>query len=64
VIATTLAVGGIAMTRLPATLVAATLAAAVVYSLLLNVLKIPLFAHLFNGHHNTDCSSREAVAIS
>jgi H+-transporting ATPase len=64
VIATTLAVGGIAMTRLPATLVAATLAAAAVYSLLLNLVKIPLFAHLFTGDHNADCSSREAVAIS
>ncbi len=63
-IATTLAILGIAMTPVPATLVAATLAAAVVFSLLLNLVKIPLFAHLFTGHHNTGCSRREAVATS
>jgi H+-transporting ATPase len=45
-IASTLAVGGIAMTRLPAWLVAATLAAAVLFALLLDLIKVPLFAHL------------------
>ena len=63
VIASTMAVGGIAMTRLPASLVAATLAAAVAYSLVLDLVKIPVFAHLFTAHHNAGGSSREAVAI-
>jgi H+-transporting ATPase len=45
-IASTLAVGGIAMTPLPAWLVAATLAAAVIFALLLDLIKVPLFARL------------------
>jgi H+-transporting ATPase len=45
-IASTLAVGGIAMTRLPAWLVAATLAAAVIFALLLDLIKVPVFARL------------------
>jgi H+-transporting ATPase len=57
VIASTLAVAGIAMTRLPASLVAATLAAAVVFSFVLDLVKVPVFTYLFatktgarNGH--------------
>jgi len=45
-IATTLAIGGIAMTRLPPLLVAATLAAAMAFSLILGWLKKPLFRRL------------------
>jgi len=49
VFASTLAVGGFAMTRLPASLVAATLAAAALFSLVLGLVKVPLIAHLFGG---------------
>jgi len=45
-IAATLAIGGIAMTRLPPLLVAATLAAAMAFSLILGWLKMPLFRRL------------------
>jgi H+-transporting ATPase len=45
-IASTLAVGGIAMRPLPAWLVAATLAAAVIFAFLLDLIKVPLFARL------------------
>ena len=45
-IASTLAVGGIAMTPLPAWVVAGTLAAAVVFAVLLDLVKVPLFRHL------------------
>jgi H+-transporting ATPase len=43
-IASTLAVGGIAMTPLPAWLVAGTLAAAIVFAILLDLVKVPIFA--------------------
>jgi H+-transporting ATPase len=43
-IASTMAVGGIAMTPLPALLVAATLAAAAIFALILDLLKVPVFA--------------------
>ncbi|VWB96946.1 Mg2+-importing ATPase [Burkholderia lata] len=46
VIAVILAVGGIAMTPLPVAIVAGVFAAAVFFSLVLTVLKIPVFAHL------------------
>jgi H+-transporting ATPase len=46
VIASTLAVAGIAMTRLPASLVATTLAAAVVFSFVLDLVKVPVFTRL------------------
>jgi H+-transporting ATPase len=45
-IASTLAVGGIAMTRLPAWPVAATFAAAVIFAFLLDLIKVPVFARL------------------
>jgi len=45
-IASTLAVGGIAMTPLPALTVAETLAAAAAFALMLDALKVPLFARL------------------
>jgi H+-transporting ATPase len=45
-IASTLAVGGFAMTRLPGWLVAATLAAAVLFAFLLDLIKVPVFARL------------------
>jgi H+-transporting ATPase len=54
VIAASLAIRGIAMTRLPASLVAATLVAAVVFSLVLDLVKIPVFAHLFAAKRGTD----------
>jgi H+-transporting ATPase len=61
VIASSLAVNGIAMTRLPASLVAATLAAGVVFSLVLDLVKVPVFAHLFAGRHRTARSTPDAV---
>jgi len=45
-IASTLAVGGIAMTRLPVWVVTATLAAAVSFAFLLDLIKVPVFARL------------------
>jgi H+-transporting ATPase len=45
-IASTLAVGGFAMTRLPVMTVAATLAAAAVFAFVLDTVKVPLFACL------------------
>jgi H+-transporting ATPase len=45
-IASTLAVGGIAMTPLPAALVAGTLAAATIFAFMLDLVKVPVFAHL------------------
>jgi H+-transporting ATPase len=43
-IASTLAVGGIAMTPLPALIVAGTLAAAAAFALVLDIIKVPIFA--------------------
>jgi H+-transporting ATPase len=48
-IATTLAMGGFAMTRLPVALIAATLGAAILFSILIDLIKIPVFAHLDAG---------------
>ncbi len=48
-VAATLAVGGIAMTSLPASLVAATLAAAAVFAIILDLVKVPVFARLGIG---------------
>jgi H+-transporting ATPase len=45
-IASTLALGGVAMTPLPLWLVAATLAAAAAFALLLDLIKVPIFARL------------------
>jgi len=45
-IASTLAVGGIAMAPLPALLVAGTLAAAVIFAFILDLVKVPVFARL------------------
>jgi H+-transporting ATPase len=45
-IASTLAIAGIAMTPLPALVVAGTLAAAVVFAVILDLAKVPLFARL------------------
>jgi len=46
VIASTLAVGGIAMAPLPALLVAGTLSAAAIFAIILDFVKIPVFARL------------------
>jgi H+-transporting ATPase len=46
VIASILAVGGIAMTPVPATVVAGTLTAAAVFAFVLDAVKIPVFARL------------------
>jgi H+-transporting ATPase len=46
VIALVLAVGGIAMTALPVAVIAGVLGAAVAFALVLDVAKIPVFAHL------------------
>jgi len=45
-IASTLAIAGIAMTPLPALIVAGTLAAAIVFAVMLDLAKVPLFARL------------------
>ena len=45
-IASTLAVGGIAMTPLPALLVVGTLAAAALFAFVLDLVKVPVFARL------------------
>jgi H+-transporting ATPase len=45
-IASTLAIAGIAMTPLPALIVAGTLAAAIVFAVILDLAKVPLFARL------------------
>jgi H+-transporting ATPase len=45
-IAATLAVGGIAMTPLPAVLVAGTLVAAVIFAFVLDLIKVPVFSRL------------------
>ena len=45
-IALTLAVGGIAMTPLPAVVVAGALAAAAVFAFVLDAVKVPVFARL------------------
>jgi H+-transporting ATPase len=45
-IASTLAVGGILMTPLPASIVAGTLAAAAVFAVILDLLKVPVFRRL------------------
>jgi H+-transporting ATPase len=45
-IASTLAIGGIAMTPLPAWTVAGTLAAAAVFAVVLDLLKVPAFLRL------------------
>jgi H+-transporting ATPase len=46
IIASTLAVGGIAMTPLPIWAVAGTLAAAVAFAFVLDLVKVPVFARL------------------
>ncbi|HTC52640.1 MAG TPA: HAD-IC family P-type ATPase [Steroidobacteraceae bacterium] len=65
-IASTLAVAGIAMTPLPASLVAATLGAAMVFSFVLDLVKVLVFAQLFAGHtakgHHADQSQRLSPA--
>jgi H+-transporting ATPase len=45
-IASTLAVGGIAMTSLPVLVVAGTLAAAIAFTVVLDLVKVPVFARL------------------
>jgi H+-transporting ATPase len=60
-IASTLAVSGIAMTRLPLWLVAATLAAAVIFALLLDLIKVPVFAHLGLAPIPNDRSASDAT---
>jgi H+-transporting ATPase len=63
-IASTLAVGGIAMTRLPPLLVGATLAAAAVFALILDLVKIPVFAHLRAGQPHAVRSKLDATVGS
>jgi H+-transporting ATPase len=60
-IASTLAVGGIAMTRLPALVVVGTLAAAAVFALVLDLVKVPVFARL--GIAQSRPSTHEALGI-
>jgi H+-transporting ATPase len=45
-IASTLAIGGIAMTSLPALMVAGVLGSAVAFAFILDAVKVPVFAHL------------------
>jgi H+-transporting ATPase len=45
-IASTLAVGGVAMTPLPALVVAGTFASAAVFAFVLDIVKVPVFSHL------------------
>ena len=56
-IASTLAVGGIAMTPVPAVLVAETLAAAAVFAVILDFVKIPVFAWLGIAQNRPEHSS-------
>jgi H+-transporting ATPase len=56
-----LAIKGVAMTPLPASIVAATLAAALVFSFFLDLVKVPIFAHLFAASKASDPALREAV---
>jgi hypothetical protein len=63
-IASTLAVGGIAMTRLPALLVGATLAAAAIFAFILDLVKVPGFAHLRAGQANAARSKPDEIAGS
>ncbi len=57
-----LAINGIAMTRLPASIVAATLAAAVVFSFVLDLVKVPVFAHLFAAQHDAELPAPDAAS--
>jgi H+-transporting ATPase len=63
VIGSSLAVSGIAMTRLPVSFVALTLVAAVAFSFVLDLVKVPVFAHLLAGPHGTDSSSPKSIII-
>jgi H+-transporting ATPase len=64
VIASTLAIGGIAMAPLPPSLVAATLAAAIAFSFMLDLVKIPVFAHLFAGQHGKEQHEDQSQRLS
>jgi H+-transporting ATPase len=50
-IASTLAVAGIAMTPIPGLLVAATLAASVIFAIIVDLIKVPVFARLGIARH-------------
>jgi len=63
-IASTLAVAGIAMTRLPAWLVAATLAAAVAFSFVLDLVKVQVFSHLFAAKGGTAADLAPHIATA
>jgi hypothetical protein len=52
------------MTRLPALLVAATLVAAAIFALILDLIKVPVFAHLRAGQPNAARSNPEAIVGS
>ncbi len=56
VIASTLAIGGIAMTPLPASIIATTLAAAGMFAFVLDLIKVAVFTHLFAGPRNAQRS--------
>ena len=56
-IASTLAIGGIAMDPLPASVVASTLAAAVVFAFVLDLVKVPVFARLGIAQNRTPAGS-------
>jgi hypothetical protein len=58
-IASTLAVGGIAMTPLPALVVAGTLAAAAAFAFVLDLVKVPVFARLGIAQCRTPAGSSE-----
>ncbi len=64
-IASTLAVGGIAMTSLAPAIVAGTLAAAVAFALVLDLVKVPVFARLgISGHPGGPASPGEPGAMA
>ena len=64
VIASTLAVGGIAMSPLPVLVVAGTLAAAAAFALVLDLVKVPVFARLGISQITSDRpSTHEALGI-
>jgi hypothetical protein len=60
-IASTLAVGGIAMTSLPPTVVAGTLAAAAAFAFVLDLVKVPVFARLGIAERPHDRSLTDAT---
>jgi hypothetical protein len=63
-IASTLAAGGIAMTRLPVLLVVGTLVAAAIFTCILDLVKVPVFAHLLGGQPTADRANLPGLVAS